>query len=266
MDPFFIVVIVVVSLVAVVSVVKVALGVPADIKILGDVLGDNPEKREETARNENEAFIRLMRDSDNGKQRGCPLCRFVGRLRRNAPESSATDVLLEEARNNFARSYELRAQENQSILSVAAILVGLFSAFIYLSKQVEYIASGGMYWLYLSLSAFCLAILVVAAVFLFESLKPTYLIPNSTETKIRETLQTGVKGESVDKVSVEIKYRLVAENAVRSKVNERSNILKSRCLDATRRYMRYAGVFLLLLLITWSAYKLYAHPVTCCCP
>ena len=92
------------------------------------------------------------------------------------------------------------------------------------------------------------------------------MIPNSTETKIRETLQTGVKGESVDKVSVEIKYRLVAENAVRSKVNERSNILKSRCLDATRRYMRYAGVFLLLMLITWSAYKLYAHPVTCCCP
>ena len=89
MDPFFIVVVVVVSLVAVVSVVKVALGVPADIKILGDVLGDNPEKREETARNENEAFIRLMRDSDNGKlcdgclagrspQQLCPFVRIAG--------------------------------------------------------------------------------------------------------------------------------------------------------------------------------------------
>ena len=70
-------------------------------------------------------------------------------------------------------------------------------------------------------------------VLLFESLKPTYLIPNSTEEKIREILQEGVKGESPDKVSVEIKYRLVAENTVRSKVNERSNILKSKCWDAT---------------------------------
>ena len=65
----------------------------------------------------------------------------------------------------------------------------------------------------------------MAMVLLFESLKPTYLIPNSTEEKIREILQEGVKGESPDKGSVEIKYRLVAENTVRSKVNERSNIL-----------------------------------------
>ena len=103
-------------------------------------------------------------------------------------------------------------------------------------------------------------------VLLFESIKPTYLIPNSTEEKIREILQEGVKGESPDKVSVEIKYRLVAENTVHSKVNERSNILKSKCWDATRRYMRYAGVFLFLMLVMWNAYKLYARPVTCCCP
>lgn len=238
MEFLFIIFSVVVWVVAIVALVKLVLEIPKDIKTLGDVLGDDPEKREQDVRNENENFIKLMR----------------------ASEISQTDFLLDEARKNLEYSYNLRAQENQSVFSVTAVLMGLFSAFIYLSKYMAYIVDCRLFWLYFSLSVLCLIVLVIAAVFLFESLKPTYLIPNSTESKIREILQDGDKGGSADKVSAELKYRLIALCAVRSKVNEYSNILKSRCWDATRRYMRYAGVFLLLMLLVAGAFKICVSP------
>ena len=238
MEFLFIIFSVVVWVVAIVALVKLVLEIPKDIKTLGDVLGDDPEKREQDVRNENENFIKLMR----------------------ASEISQTDFLLDEARKNLEYSYNLRAQENQSVFSVTAVLMGLFSAFIYLSKYMVYIVDCRLFWLYFSLSVLCLIVLVIAAVFLFESLKPTYLIPNSTESKIREILQNGDKGGSADKVSAELKYRLIAQCAVRSKVNEYSNILKSRCWDATRRYMCYAGVFLLLMLLVAGAFKICVSP------
>ena len=238
MEFLFIIFSVVVWVVAIVALVKLVLEIPKDIKTLGDVLGDDPEKREQDVRNENENFIKLMR----------------------ASEISQTDFLLDEARKNLEYSYNLRAQENQSVFSVTAVLMGLFSAFIYLSKYMVYIVDCRLFWLYFSLSVLCLIVLVIAAVFLFESLKPTYLIPNSTESKIRENLQNGDKGGSADKVSAELKYRLIAQCAVRSKVNEYSNILKSRCWDATRRYMCYAGVFLLLMLLVAGAFKICVSP------
>ncbi len=238
MEFLFIIFSVVVWVVAIVALVKLVLEIPKDIKTLGDVLGDDPEKREQDVRNENENFIKLMR----------------------ASEISQTDFLLDEARKNLEYSYNLRAQENQSVFSVTAVLMGLFSAFIYLSKYMAYIVDCRLFWLYFSLSVLCLIVLVIAAVFLFESLKPTYLIPNSMESKIREILQDGDKGDSADKVSAELKYRLIAQCAVRSKVNEYSNILKSRCWDATRRYMRYAGVFLLLMLLVAGAFKICVSP------
>ena len=238
MEFLFIIFSVVVWVVAIVALVKLVLEIPKDIKTLGDVLGDDPEKREQDVRNENENFIKLMR----------------------ASEISQTDFLLDEARKNLEYSYNLRAQENQSVFSVTAVLMGLFSAFIYLSKYMAYIVDCRLFWLYFSLSVLCLIVLVIAAVFLFESLKPTYLIPNSTESKSRGILQEGDKGGSADKVSAELKYRLIAQCAVRSKVNEYSNILKSRCWDATRRYMRYAGVFLLLMLLVAGAFKICVSP------
>lgn len=238
MEFLFIIFSVVVWVVAIVALVKLVLEIPKDIKTLGDVLGDDPEKREQNVKNENENFIKLM-------------C---------ASEISQTDFLLDEARKNLEYSYTLRAQENQSVFSVTAVLMGLFSAFIYLSKYMAYIVDCRLFWLYFSLSVLCLIVLLIAAVFLFESLKPTYLIPNSTESKIREILQDGDKGGSADKVSAELKYRLIALCAVRSKVNEYSNILKSRCWDATRRYMRYAGVFLLLMLLVAGAFKICVSP------
>ena len=238
MEFLFIIFSVVVWVVAIVALVKLVLEIPKDIKTLGDVLGDDPEKREQDVRNENENFIKLMR----------------------ASEISQTDFLLDEARKNLEYSYNLRAQENQSVFSVTAVLMGLFSAFIYLSKYMAYIVDCRLFWLYFSLSVLCLIVLVIAAVFLFESLKPTYLIPNSTESKIREILQDGDKGGGADKVSAELKYRLIAQCAVRSKVNEYSNILKSRCWDATRRYMCYAGVFLLLMLLVAGAFKICVSP------
>ena len=238
MEFLFIIFSVVVWGVAIVALVKLVLEIPKDINTLGDVLGDDPERREQDVRNENENFIKLMR----------------------ASEISQTDFLLDEARKNLEYSYNLRAQENQSVFSVTAVLMGLFSAFIYLSKYMAYIVDCRLFWLYFSLSVLCLIVLVIAAVFLFESLKPTYLIPNSTESKIREILQDGDKGGSADKVSAELKYRLIAQCAVRSKVNEYSNILKSRCWDATRRYMCYAGVFLLLMLLVAGAFKICVSP------
>ena len=79
MEFFFVIFPVVVWVVAIVTLVKLLLEILKDIKTLGDVFGDDPKKREQDVRNENENFIKLMR----------------------ASEISQTDFLLDEARKNL---------------------------------------------------------------------------------------------------------------------------------------------------------------------
>lgn len=190
------------------------------------VLKDNADVRRADAERENERFIELVSKS---------------------PESA--DTLLEEARNNLKNSFDLRGQENQTVLSMTVTLVSMFSAFLYLSQQIFSI--GGKTWivLYLALCVLALVCLVVATIFLIESFSMTYLIPNSTEKKIREILE-----EKVDVLNG-VKYELIAENGVRSKVNEDSTKMKSKCWDASRRYMLWGGLFLLFMLVMESLLK-----------
>lgn len=201
-------------------------------KISGDwgmfrrVLKDNADVRRAAAERENERFIELVSKS---------------------PESA--DTLLEEARNNLKSSFDLRGQENQTILSMTVTLVSMFSAFLYLSQQVLSMVGTGILSLYLSLSALTLVCLVIAAMFLIESFSLTYLIPNSMEESVRKALQE--KGD----VSKGVKCCLIAENGVRSKVNEESTRMKSACWNVSRRYMLFGGLFLLFMLVMESLLK-----------
>lgn len=224
-----------------------------DLKTLVEVLRDNPKARRAEAENENAAFMELMRKADNQKCKpgkgGSLLALFHKDPRK---QESVADILLQEARDNLKHSYDLRSHENQTVLSMTAVIGTMFGALVYLVDAVAGMPlCGNMFCLFITLALLCLATLVVAAAFLIESFRPTFLIPNSAEKNVREILDKG------GNVATELKYRLITQCGVRSKVNEHSNILKSKCWDATRRYMRYAGVFLLLMLFTWSAYKLW---------
>ncbi len=193
---------------------------------LRKVLKDKVEERRADAERENEKFTELM-----------------------AGAGAAIDPLLEEARNNLKSSFDLRGQENQTILSMTVTLVSMFSAFLYLSQQIFSI--GGKTWivLYLALCVLALVCLVVATIFLIESFSLTYLIPNSMEESVRKALQE--KGD----VSKGVKCCLIAENGVRSKVNEESTRMKSACWNVSRRYMLWGGLFLLFMLVMESLLK-----------
>lgn len=224
-----------------------------DLKTFVEVLRDDPKKRRAEAETENEKFVELMRKADNQECKRCKVGSLLA-LFHKVPrkQESVADILLQEARDNLKHSYDLRSQENQTTLSMTAVIGAMFGALVYLVNAiVELPLCGNIFWLFVALALICLVALVVATAFLIESFRPTFLIPDSAEKNVREILDKG--GD----VATELKYRLVAQCGVRSKVNERSNILKSECWDATRRYMRYAGVFLLLLLITWNTYKLW---------
>lgn len=224
-----------------------------DLETFVKVLRDNPKQREADAVAQNKQFVALMREADKKVD--------------SDKTNDSTKTLLEEARKNLSYSYELRNQENQSMLSVTATLVSMFGAFFYLANfALDMEPNSNIFIFNLTLAAMCLLCLVVASAFMLEGFRPTYLIPNSTEKDIRKILQDRLTDKISDGESCnEIKYTLIAACGVRSKVNEVSNTLKSECWEAARRYMCYAGVFLLLMLVTWSMYKLYANPVACCC-
>lgn len=224
-----------------------------DVETFVKVLRDDPEQRKVEAKRQNDEFVDLMRGANKKAD--------------SDKASDLTKTLLEEARKNLGYSYELRNQENQSMLSVTATIVSMYGAFFYLTNLALDIDSDSNIFVFnLVLAAMCLLSLVIASAFMLEGFRPTYLIPNSTEENIRKILQKQLTGDmNAEESCSEIKYTLIAACGVRSKVNEESNILKSMCWDATRRYMRYAGIFLLLMLITWSIYKLCASSVTCCC-
>lgn len=224
-----------------------------DVETFVKVVRDDAKQRRAKAEEQNEQFVDLMRGAN----------KKVSLDKANDP----TDTLLEEARKNLGYSYDLRNQENQSMLSVTATIVSMYGAFFYLANlALDMDSDSNIFVFNLALAAMCLLSLVIASAFMLEGFRPTYLIPNSTEEDIRKILQKQLTGDmNAEESCSEIKYTLIAACGVRSKVNEESNILKSMCWDATRRYMRYAGIFLLLMLITWSIYKLCASSVTCCC-
>lgn len=241
-------------------------GIAKDYSLFQEVRHDNFEERLEYAGKQNKLFVCMMRKADNPECKSGVENASAVAEKLIDKDKSATETLLAEARDNLKNSYDLRSQENQTAFSLTAIVLGMVSALIYLSKQLMYMDNPGCFALYLSLSVLALSCVVVSIAFLLESFSLTYKISDSADEGIQNILQgKDCKGqESTDiklqNVAFEVRYRLVAECAARSQVNSKSNCLKSDCLKASRKYMKVGGIFLLAMLITAGAFKVSISP------
>lgn len=226
-------------------------GLSDDYRLFRKVRDDDFETRFKEACKQNENFVELMRAADDKLSDGA---------------ESPTKTLLDEARDNLKNSYDLRSQENQSMLSMTAVVLGMFSALIYFSKQLVYVENVGLFALFATLSVMALACLVFAMVLLLNSFSITYKMPDSADKGIQNILDgkdcDGNESAEIKSrpLASEVKYQLISASSARSFANSESNKLKSRCWAASRKYMKIAGVFLLLMLLVAGAFKICVSP------
>ena len=183
----------------------------------------------------------------------------------NLPENDCEfgKMMLKESRDNLDFSLDLRNQENQANLSMTAIIVALVTAGAYLGKNLFDIADTDVIVLYGSLTALLFVCILMSAFSLLASFSTSYYIPDPKDNKVRRYIESA--SNDIEELTRQIRNYLITLNGAKAEWNNASNRLKVNLGDLSRKYIKASVVFLLLMLITWSAYKLYIHSIMCCC-
>ncbi len=179
------------------------------------------------------------------------------------------DMLLEESRRNLQFSFDLRNQENQSNLSMTAIIITLVTAGFYLGKHLFNIVDGRVYAFFFCLLVVLFASILVSVVALLLSLSLEYRGYIAKDEKIRSIIEKykahDEKPFDYRSLNKEIKEYYISKNGNNAEWNNKSNRKKMFLGNFSRKCIVFASVNLLLMLATLGFYRVILNSMICGC-